>query len=298
MGDSILESQQPAEVATIMAGKVVLVDMDNTLVDWDCQFYNLMTKLHPHVPLRAAEARINWSIEYNYPLKYERAILELTDQPEFWRTMPPMKGGVDAMQGMVARGLNVFIVSSPDPFHTSRCAKEKYDWIEYYLGPHWKSKVILASDKTLIRGDVLIDDKPSVCYGAHVPLWTHVLYHHPYNSMYTSKPRIQHWTEWEQVLEDVVTNHASYHNNQFRCLQESQHPLPMLRMREEEEMAEEGEDGGSDKNNVDSRSVTATTGLGIHYSSKSSSLCYCNSTTANSNNLLERRREQTGEGES
>eukprot|EP00922_Rhytidocystis_sp_ex-Travisia-forbesii_P028165 GHVS01041339.1.p1 GENE.GHVS01041339.1~~GHVS01041339.1.p1 ORF type:complete len:273 (-),score=49.22 GHVS01041339.1:304-1122(-) len=224
-----------------MGGKVVLVDMDNTLVDWDCQFYRLMAKLHPYVPLRSPEARTNWSIEYNYPLKYERAILELTDQPEFWRTMPPMKGGVQAMQDMVASGLKVFIVSSPDPFHTSRCAKEKYDWIENYLGTHWKSKVILASDKTLIRGDVLIDDKPSVCYGAHVPCWTHVLYHHAYNSMYTSTPRIQQWTDWQLVLQDVVSNRESYYDKQFRHLQESaQPPLPALRAEEGEAEVVEG----------------------------------------------------------
>eukprot|EP00922_Rhytidocystis_sp_ex-Travisia-forbesii_P014966 GHVS01022382.1.p1 GENE.GHVS01022382.1~~GHVS01022382.1.p1 ORF type:complete len:246 (+),score=40.48 GHVS01022382.1:288-1025(+) len=216
-----------------MSGTVVLVDMDNTLVDWDSQFYKLMGELHPHVPLHSPETRMNWSIQYNYPLKYETAILELTDQPEFWRSMPPMAGGLEALHAMEARGVQVFIVSSPDPFHTARCAQEKYDWIECYLGTAWKSKVILASDKTLIRGDVLIDDKPSVCHGTHVPSWTHVLYHHAYNSMYTSTPRIQQWRDWEGILLDVVVNRASYYGNQFRCFPIKQQTVPPLRGEEE-----------------------------------------------------------------
>lgn len=202
-------------------GKVILVDMDNTLVDWDSQFYSMMSRLHPHVPLTTRETRINWSIERNYPSQYERAILGLTNEPEFWRTMPPMSGGIEAMKAMVTGGLNVFIVSTPDPQHTARCAKEKFDWVEHYLGQSWKNKVILTADKTLIRGDVLIDDKPNVCQGLHDPSWIHVLYHHAYNSMYTKTPRLERWNDWKQVLLDVIRNKQSLYGLQTDYLRET-----------------------------------------------------------------------------
>ena len=38
----------------------------------------------------------------------------------------------------------------------------------------------MCADKTLVRGDVLIDDKPHVT-GSNAPTWQHLLYDAPYN---------------------------------------------------------------------------------------------------------------------
>jgi hypothetical protein len=40
--------------------------------------------------------------------------------------------------------------------------------------------VILTRDKTLVRGDVLVDDKPEIG-GLATPHWRHLLYDQPYN---------------------------------------------------------------------------------------------------------------------
>lgn len=67
--------------------------------------------------------------------------------------MDPAEGAVDALNEMIDIGLIVFIVTTPDSKHTARSAYEKILWIEKHLGSEWKSKTILASDKTLIKGD-------------------------------------------------------------------------------------------------------------------------------------------------
>eukprot|EP00921_Rhytidocystis_pertsovi_P004836 GHVQ01008408.1.p2 GENE.GHVQ01008408.1~~GHVQ01008408.1.p2 ORF type:complete len:273 (+),score=23.30 GHVQ01008408.1:423-1241(+) len=232
-GNEMLQSAGPYPHANLpmeLAHQVVLIDMDNTLVDWDSQFYSLMSRLHPRVPLLSLDKRLNWSIQDNYPSEHESAILALTDEPEFWRTMPPMDGGVDAVKSMAARGLSVYIVSTPDPIHTSRCAKEKFDWIECHLGSKWKSRVILASDKTLIRGDILIDDKPSVCHGSHDPAWIHVLFHHAYNKKETEKPRVIKWDNWWQVLADVVQKRTVYYQIQTERLLEQRKQMSLVQI--------------------------------------------------------------------
>jgi 5'-nucleotidase len=60
----------------------------------------------------------------------------------------------------------------------------------------------MLRDKTIVNGDVLIDDKPRIEGSQNPPSWKHVLFHQPYNAN-ENKPRIVHWNEWKSVLEHV-----------------------------------------------------------------------------------------------
>lgn len=74
----------------------------------------------------------------------------------FWATMPPADGAAEALREMVAAGLDVVMVSTPDSICTGRCASEKYDWVERVYGAEWKARLILATDKTWIRGKICL----------------------------------------------------------------------------------------------------------------------------------------------
>lgn len=56
---------------------------------------------------------------------------------------------------------------------------------DYYVATsviiRWLTRLIITSDKTKIRGDLLIDDKPYIT-GSEYPAWEHVLFTAPYNS--------------------------------------------------------------------------------------------------------------------
>ena len=55
------------------------------------------------------------------------------------------------------------------------CVLEKYQWVEAHFGYDWTKRVILTRDKTIVSGDILIDDKPEIT-GCAMPPWQHVLY--------------------------------------------------------------------------------------------------------------------------
>ena len=60
---------------------------------------------------------------------------------------------------MDQEGFKIFICTAPilaSPY----CAQEKLNWIRKHLGDKWLDKVILCQDKTMVAGDLLIDDKP------------------------------------------------------------------------------------------------------------------------------------------
>ena len=58
---------------------------------------------------------------------------------------------------------------------------EKYEWVENYLGDAWVKRIILTRDKTLIKGDYLIDDKPVITGVERSPEWEQIVYDRPYN---------------------------------------------------------------------------------------------------------------------
>jgi hypothetical protein len=42
------------------------------------------------------------------------------------------------------------------------CVLEKFEWVDEHLGKDWTIRLIPAKDKTVIRADVLIDDRPKI----------------------------------------------------------------------------------------------------------------------------------------
>ena len=89
----------------------------------------------------------------------------------FFAGLPPMAGGVEAMRTLASMGYRVFLCTSP-VLTSSHCAGEKFEWVRHHLGPEWVARIILTSDKTAVRGDVLIDDKATIVGARWHALWS------------------------------------------------------------------------------------------------------------------------------
>jgi len=111
--------------------------------------------------------------------------------------MEPIEGSLETLREIEMLGISVFICTSPLSQYEN-CVVEKYRWVEKYLGKEWIGRIILTKDKTLIRGDYLIDDKPEIT-GSNNPVWEHVLYERPYNQKVTGKRRLT-WDNWKDIL--------------------------------------------------------------------------------------------------
>jgi len=97
---------------------------------------------------------------------------------------------------MLARRLDVRICSRPS-FSNPTCFQDKRDWMEAHFGSDIVRRLILTADKTLIRGDVLIDDYSQS--GILTPAWQQIIFTAPYN-MKMSGPRLSTWYEWSSVV--------------------------------------------------------------------------------------------------
>lgn len=193
-----------------MSAKVkhILVDMDGVLADW----------------AKGVERQIRYGGRADLADSLDWSLWAGTSDPEtlaavreaqaglhFYFWLAPIKGAIDALREMVADGHLVTICSTPDSTNPT-CADDKIAWLETKVGPGWGKRLILTHDKTLVRGDILIDDKPNIT-GARHPEWTHVLFNQPYNQEPSNKARLFQWSGWRNVIQ----TRPAYANGGYFC---------------------------------------------------------------------------------
>eukprot|EP00403_Amphidinium_massartii_P026190 CAMPEP_0178407384 /NCGR_PEP_ID=MMETSP0689_2-20121128/19403_1 /TAXON_ID=160604 /ORGANISM="Amphidinium massartii, Strain CS-259" /LENGTH=652 /DNA_ID=CAMNT_0020028461 /DNA_START=97 /DNA_END=2055 /DNA_ORIENTATION=- len=184
------------ELAVSIVRPVVLVDMDGTLVDWDAGFM----KAWGDRPCK----RTDYAMEKCVPPEMFDEAVKIFTSEGFFRNLPPMEGGIQAIKDIAASGFSVFLCTSP--VATSRySAQEKWEWVREHLGDEWTHRLILTMDKTIVRGDILIDDKPKIT-GLQRPLWTQVLFTAPYNTdvELSRRVRLSKWVDWKQALYEAL----------------------------------------------------------------------------------------------
>jgi len=176
---------------------LILLDQDGVLADFEGAFLAAWRARYPDVAPVAYEDRRSFHLLDDYPPALRAQAEAIYTAPGFIRDLPPVPGAIEAYRELQALGMDVRICSSPLRQYEN-CVAEKYQWVERHLGREATQKLILSRDKTLVYGDLLIDDRPRI-EGAARPHWRHILYDAPYNRHETGRPRLT-WANWRSVL--------------------------------------------------------------------------------------------------
>ncbi|GMQ50614.1 5'-3'-deoxyribonucleotidase [Neisseria elongata] len=191
---------QPAAVrhAPESHNMLILLDQDNVLADFESGFRrHWRNRFGEDAPIEGKEHL--FYIRDRLPEHLQAYAAELYGTVGFFESLPPVSGAVEAARALLAAGHDVRICTAPVNQYRY-CAGEKIAWVEQHLGTEWTRRVIIAKDKTWVRGDILIDDKPNI-EGTLPPLWQHRLYDAPHNR-HLDVPRIV-WAQpdtWADLL--------------------------------------------------------------------------------------------------
>ena len=192
--------------------RVILVDMDGTVCDFDGRALDMLSQKYgvkpPPVEDRAYPLRDSFLDDEETRLR----MVEDMKSPGFFREMAPIEGAVEALLEMQAEAeLEVFLCTAPLS-KSPICAAEKIEWVINHLGKDWVDRIVLTRDKSLVQGDMLIDDAPEVKASPAGslkipglrPTWEHVYYTQPYNRPAKGgdgrRRRIVDWKDWRDVV--------------------------------------------------------------------------------------------------
>lgn len=163
---------------------VLLVDLDNTIVDWDGE---IVSRWNPVWGPMSFVGRPTYYAQGSA----KHHIREVIHQPGFYETAPPYPGAVESLLEL-ANHVPVMILSTP--MDTSPASySEKAKWVQRHLGSDWVRRMTLAHDKTAHKGKILVDDKPDI-HGIFKPEWFQVFYDQSYNRGLPG-PRIWRWNQ-------------------------------------------------------------------------------------------------------
>ncbi len=175
----------------------ILVDMDGVLADFENGFLKNWQEKYPDQTFIPLAERNIFYVSDQYPETVRSLVFSVLCAPEFFRSLEPIPGSLEALKEMKRLGHEVFICTSPLGEY-QHCVLEKFEWVDEHLGPGWVSKIILTNDKTIVSADILIDDRPDI-QGVAIPNWEHILYDQPYNRSGTTRRRLT-WQNWQSVL--------------------------------------------------------------------------------------------------
>lgn len=188
-----------ATLARTVSPITLLIDMDGVLVDWDAGFEAVW---NGRAPIDRCKSYI---MQDCVPTALKAEATAISREPGFFASLPPAQGGIDAVKHLAGLpGFNVLICTAP-LWANPTCVPDKLEWIERHLGPEWLRRTVLSHDKTCVRGDVLIDDKPDID-GAQHPTWIQAVFDQPYNANLckeTFKYRMKDWMDqlqWKSML--------------------------------------------------------------------------------------------------
>jgi len=143
--------------------KTIYVDMDDTVAVCDgvlLERYNNMKSCH-------GEKLTPYHLlpPYNMLSKEVRRLLEsYLAEPGFFSNLPVVEGCKQVLLDWHKEGNFIYFVTKP--FYPSKtCFSDKLEWVERHFPWLGKHRVIFIQEKSLLYGDVIIDDRYSFMLG-------------------------------------------------------------------------------------------------------------------------------------
>lgn len=181
--------------------KTILIDMDEVLADFNGKKHELMLE-KGFTDYPKAEERKYYSDENDPDLtKGEKEEAgKIQRSRGFFEELQPIEGSIEAVKEMMDLGLDVRFCTSPYITNPS-CFQAKADWIEKYFGLDGVFRLVMTTDKTLVKGDFLIDDNPAIAEGKrYKPEWKHLVFRQNYNKDLFPERDYIDWKNWKEVL--------------------------------------------------------------------------------------------------
>lgn len=132
----------------------ILFDADDTIVNLlECWTATLNERYHLCV---SPEDITDWDISKFYNVLTPKQVFSVLEEDEIWNKLEPIPGSQYALQKLYDKGHDLYMVTATN---YKTCEAKMNRIFELFPFLNWEH-VIIAHNKQMIKGDVLIDDAP------------------------------------------------------------------------------------------------------------------------------------------
>lgn len=188
---------------------IFLLDMDGPLAAFDSYNFDRIKQAGHALDIESLEHQRHRFLDNHLLHRHQRKEVRTWVDTEGWfRDLPVTEGAQEGVEALLACDLELWVCSKPLDTNPT-CATEKKAWLAEHF-PALKDRLILAPDKSLIVGDVLLDDAPKLKWLPRAQ-WAPVIFTCPFNGPGSEWEGLPHWS-WGQSIDHIIS-YISYHQS-------------------------------------------------------------------------------------
>ena len=137
---------------------------------------------------------LDWNIKQYVLPEFQERFMEYVEFPEVFYGSKPVEGALDGVQFLKSLNWRIVYCSANNPENV------KWYWLKEHGFIEKKEDFIQALDKSLIRGDLMLDDKFAYTKSF---VGTSFLLKRPWNIQYTGDSQIYRVDNWKHFIETL-----------------------------------------------------------------------------------------------
>ena len=179
---------------------IVLIDLDGVCADFNGAAWDFCNLNGLIVNCEQGQERHHYLTDHIQNKNHRRLLRDHIDNTPFFRDLNPIEGAIDGVRRL-AELVEIWLVSKPLEVN-STCHSDKHNWVTKHL-PELSDRLILAGDKSLVNGDILLDDAPKPKWFPRAD-WQPVVFNQPYNCHAKSDLYDLVHFDWEDPIEYLI----------------------------------------------------------------------------------------------
>lgn len=179
----------------------LLLDMDGPLADFDAHGWRACIDEGIEVDVAGQHEQTARFFTDHIPDRRSRdSIRMLIDDTPWFRYLPVTPGAVDGVRDLIGAGVDVWVVTKPLEVNRT-CRDDKAAWLRDHF-PMLERRLIIAPDKSLVQGDLLLDDAPHPAWFGSAS-WRPVIFSCAFNGAGSEWAGLPRWS-WGDPVEALL----------------------------------------------------------------------------------------------
>ncbi len=178
----------------------VLVDMDGPLADFDTLFFERCVQNGYTLDCDITEQRHRFATDH-IPDRRERELArQMVNTSGWFKDLPVTPGAQEGLE-LLDEFCDVWICTKPLEVNPT-CRDDKAHWLGLNFGGRWVRRLIITPDKSLVQGDILLDDAPHITWLDKAD-WKPVIFPTPWNGEGSDWAGHARWY-WSDPIENLL----------------------------------------------------------------------------------------------